>query len=46
MINNEGNYFFHFHFEKPNIIYYGVKDKNETKIKIIHLGESEEKLFL
>ena len=43
--NNEGNCF-HFHFEKPNIIYYGIKDKNESKIIIIYLEEKDEKKFL
>ena len=46
IIDNGGNNLFHFHFEKPNTLYYGVKEKDETKIKIINIEENEEKYFL
>ena len=36
---------FHFYFEKPNIIYYGIKDKESTKIKIIFLHPEERNIF-
>ena len=36
---------FHFHFEKPNIIYYGIKDNETTKIKIIFLLSEERNIF-
>ena len=42
---NEENRFYHFYFEKPNIIYYGVSDKDSTRIKIIFLDKDDEKYF-
>ena len=36
---------FHFYFEKPNIIYYGIKDKECTKIKIIFLHSKDRNIF-
>ena len=43
----DGNSFFHFEFQKPNIFYYGVKEKNDiTKIKITYLDQNEEKFFI
>ena len=36
---------FHFYFEKPNIIYYGVKDNESTKIKIKFLLPEERNIF-
>ena len=45
-INLKGeNTFFHFYFEKPNLIYYGIKDKDSTRIKIISLDSDDEKYF-
>ena len=37
---------FHFLFEEPNIIYYGYKDNNYTRIKIIYLQQNEIKNIL
>ena len=45
-INISGKNFFHFHFEEPNIIYYGYRDNNYSRIKIFYLEKSEEKYFL
>ena len=36
---------FHFYFEKPNIIYYGVKDNESTNIKINFLLPEERNIF-
>ena len=36
---------FHFYFEKPNIIYYGIKDDEGTRIKIIFLYSGERNIF-
>ena len=36
---------FHFYFEKPNIIYYGIKDNESTKIKIKFLIPEERNIF-
>ena len=36
---------FHFYFEKPNIIYYGIKNNKDTKIKIIILLPGESNIF-
>ena len=40
------NTFFNFHFEMPNIFYYGIKDINSSRIKIIYLLKNEEKHFI
>ena len=39
------NCFYHFYFEKPNIIYYGVRDKDSTRIKITFLDTDDDKYF-
>ena len=36
------NHFYHFYFEKPNLIYYGIRDNDSTKIKIIFLDSEDE----
>ena len=36
---------FNFFLEKPNIIYYGIKDDKETKIKIIAIYPEESHIF-
>jgi hypothetical protein len=38
--------FYHFYFEKPNIIFFGFKDKDGSKIKLIVLNNGEIKYFL
>ena len=38
----EKNIFFHFHFERPNLIYYGVRDNDSTRIKLILLDSDDE----
>ena len=47
VINIKGeNTYYHFYFERPNIIYYGVRDNdNNTRIKILFLDNEEEKYF-
>ena len=39
--DNKNNNFYHFHFEKPDTIYFGLKNNEESKIKIIKLNENE-----
>ena len=36
---------FHFHFEEPNFLYYGIKDETNCRIKIYYLEESEKIYF-
>ena len=36
---------FYFYFERPNIIYYGIKDDEGTKIKIMFLYPEEKNIF-
>ena len=38
--------FYHFYFEKPNIIFFGLKDEEGSKIKLIKLDQSEIKFFI
>ena len=38
--------FYHFYFEKPNIIFFGFKDKEGSKIKLIVLNNGEIKYFI
>ena len=38
--------FYHFYFEKPNIIFFGFKDQEGSKIKLITLNKGEIKFFL
>ena len=46
-IMNETNlYFYHFYFEEPNILYFGFKDNEGAKIKIIQLNKDEIKNFI
>ena len=40
------NIYFDFYFERPNLIYYGIRDNDSTRIKMIFLDEDEEKKFL
>ena len=40
-----GCVYFHFCYERPNIIYYGIKNENNTKIKFIKLRSDELKYF-
>ena len=37
--------YYHFHFERPNLIYYGIRNNDCTKIKMIFLDLVEEKYF-
>ena len=42
-INIKGeNIFFHFYFERPNLIYYGVRDNDSTRIKLVFLDSDDE----
>ena len=36
---------YYFHFERPNIVYYGIQDKDYSKIKIIILYPEEKNIF-
>ena len=38
--------FYHFYFEKPNIIFFGFKDQEGSKIKLITLNKGEIKYFI
>ena len=39
------NLYFQFYFERPNLLYYGVKNNDSTKIKILFLDTDDEKFF-
>ena len=45
IITKEPSLSFHFYFERPNIIYYGIKDKEYTRIKIMFLYPEEKNIF-
>ena len=45
-ISDEKSLFYHFYFEKPNIIYFGIKNKEGSKIKIFILNEEEMRNFI
>ena len=38
--------FYHFYFEQPNIIFFGFKDKEGSKIRLIVLNKDEIKYFI
>ena len=44
-INQNDCLFYHFYFEKPNILYFGFKDKEGSKIRLIVLNSEEVKYF-
>ena len=44
-INQNECLFYHFYFEKPNILYFGFKDKEGSKIRLIVLNSEEIKYF-
>ena len=48
IINNDTYHYFyyHFYFEEPNILYFGFKDNEGAKIKIIQLNKDEIKNFI
>jgi len=39
-------FYYHFYFEEPNILYFGFKDNEGAKIKIIQLNKDEIKNFI
>ena len=39
------NIYYHFYFEKPNIIYYGIRDNDISRIKVMLLDQDDEKKF-
>ena len=39
------NLYFQFYFERPNLLYYGVKNNDSTKIKMLFLDTDDEKFF-
>ena len=39
------NIYYHFYFEKPNIIYYGIRDNDISRIKVILLEQDDKKKF-
>ena len=45
IITKEPSLSFHFYFERPNIIYDGIKDKEYTRIKIMFLYPEEKNIF-
>jgi len=45
IVSNE-SLFYHFYFEKPNIIFFGLKDEEGSKIKLIMLDQNEIKFFI
>jgi hypothetical protein len=38
--------FYHFYFEWPNIIFFGFKDQEGSKIRLITLNKDEIKFFI
>ena len=40
------NIYFQFYFDRPNVIYLGVKDNDSTRIKILFLDEDDEIYFM
>ena len=42
----EDCYFYHFYFEKPNILFFGYKDKEDSNIRIVMLTNDEIKYFI
>jgi hypothetical protein len=40
------NTYFDFYFESPNTIYYGIRDNESTRIKILFIDQYEEMYFL
>ena len=46
VIPNEECYFYNFYFEKQNILFFGYKDKEGSKIRIVALNNDEIKYFM
>ena len=46
VIPNEECYFYNFYFEKPNVLFFGYKDKEGSKIRIVVLNNEEMKKFI
>ena len=46
VIPNEECYFYNFYFEKPNVLFFGYKDKEGSKIRIVVLNNEEMKQFI
>ena len=44
--NENGCLFYHFYFERPNIIFFGFKDQEGSKIRLITLNKDEIKFFI
>ena len=40
------NTYYYFYFEMPNLIYYGVRNNDSSRIKMIFLDQDEEKYFI
>ena len=40
------NIFYQFYFERPNVIFMGIKDNDSTRIKILFLDSDDEKHFM
>ena len=46
IIGNEECLFYNFYFEKPNILFFGYKDKDGSKIRIVVLNNDDIRYFL
>ena len=46
VIPKEECLFYHFYFEKPNILFFGYKEKDDSNIRIIKLTNDETKYFI
>ena len=46
VIPNEECYFYNFYFEKPNVLFFGYKDKKGSKIRVVVLNRDEMKYFI
>ena len=40
------NTYYYFYFEMPNLIYYGIRNNDSSRIKMIFLEQDEEKYFI
>ena len=40
------NIYYQFYYDRPNVIYFGVKDIDSTRIKILFLDADDEIYFL
>jgi hypothetical protein len=43
---SEDYIYYQFYYDKPNVIYFGIKDNDSTRIKILFLDVDDEIYFL